>query len=163
MLSVFLLSCAKQESYPPAGNSTVKSDTEVSKERAKSLNEMERRQIEKWIGQQDRKFYIMPLNYWTDIADLSTRSKRADTEKITYAYEIYDFLGNRIYDKPKGYREVAMGKVPEVKPVEDALRYLKKNEETTLLLPSVLAYGTFGDGDRISNDLPLVIKLKITD
>ena len=36
------------------------------------------------------------------------------------------------------------------------------NEEITLLVPSVLAYGTYGDGDQIPYDMPLIIKLKLT-
>jgi FKBP-type peptidyl-prolyl cis-trans isomerase len=48
-----------------------------------------------------------------------------------------------------------------LKAVEDAVRFLNKGEEATLLVPSVLAFGTYGDDEKIPNDMPLIIKLKI--
>ena len=38
---------------------------------------------------------------------------------------------------------------------------MKKNEEVVLLVPSALAYGKNGDGDKKPNDLPLIIRLKL--
>jgi FKBP-type peptidyl-prolyl cis-trans isomerase len=46
-----------------------------------------------------------------------------------------------------------------LKAVENALRFIHDGEEVTLLVPSSLAYGTFGD-EKIDNDIPLIIKLK---
>jgi len=48
-----------------------------------------------------------------------------------------------------------------LKAIENALRYMKDGEEVTLLVPSSLAYGTFGDENKIDNDIPLIIKLKV--
>ena len=52
-------------------------------------------------------------------------------------------------------------KFEELKAVEDAVRYMKKGEQATLLVPSVLAFGTYGDDEKIPNDMPLIIKIKI--
>jgi len=38
---------------------------------------------------------------------------------------------------------------------------MKKGEQATLLVPSVLAFGTYGDDEKIPNDMPLIIKIKI--
>ncbi len=53
------------------------------------------------------------------------------------------------------------GHFEELSAVENALRYMKDGEEVTLLVPSALAYGTYGDEKKISNDIPLIIKLKV--
>ena len=45
--------------------------------------------------------------------------------------------------------------------IDDALKYTKSGEEVTLLVPSSLGYGTFGDQKKIDNDIPLIIKLKV--
>ena len=160
---IAVISCSKEQIvHAPAGMSEQQNALKVSKDRARGLNELERKQIESWISKQNEKFYPMPLNYWVNIENLHQRNPRKSDEKITYMYEISDFFGTKIYEKPKGYQEVTLAKFPnDIKAVEDALRFLKSSEEATLLVPSVLAYGTYGDGDRITHDLPLIIKLKV--
>ncbi|MBP7172851.1 MAG: FKBP-type peptidyl-prolyl cis-trans isomerase [Cloacibacterium sp.] len=161
LLCFILLSCSKSSQvYAPVGGLS-KDDMNVSKNRAKNLNQIERQQIQAWISSQSKKFYSMGLNYWVDIENLDQRSSRKDGEHISYQYDLYDFDEVKLYEKPKINREVVFGKFEELKAVEDALRYLNKGEEATLLVPSVLAFGTFGDNDQIPNDMPLIIKLKV--
>ena len=72
-----------------------------------------------------------------------------------------DFDGTKVYSQPKGFRDIPIGKVNDIKAVENAVTKLKTGEEATLLVPSALAFGPYGDGNKIGNDIPLIIKLKI--
>lgn len=163
LICFIAVSCSKEQVvHAPAGMSEQQNALKISKDRARGLNELERKQIESWISKQEQKYFPMPLNYWVNIENLHQRNQRKSDEKITYIYEISDFFGTKIYEKPKGYQEVTLERFPnDIKAVEDALRFLKPSEEATLLVPSVLAYGTYGDGNRITHDLPLIIKLKV--
>lgn len=163
LVVIGLVSCAKQQVHPPVGGVLSQKDLHVSRNRSKSLNELERQQIQDWIKQQQEKFYPMGLNYWVNKENLSQKPKRADGERVSYRYEIYDFDKVKLYEKPKVARDVYFGKFEEIKAVDDALRYLSPGEEVTLLVPSVLAFGTYGDNDKIPNDMPLIIKLKAID
>lgn len=165
VLSIFsLLGCAKHQTvHPPVGGVLGEKDLNISKNRAKNLNILERSQIEEWIKNQDKKFYPMGLNYWMDIENLERNPKKTDGEKISYRYDIYDFDKVKLYDKPKENHNVTLGKFEEIKAVEDALKYLRTDEEATLLVPSVLAFGTYGDNDKIPNDMPVIIKLKVLE
>lgn len=158
---LLLLSCAKSPHvHTPVGGLS-QDDLNISQNRAKQLNKIEREQISEWISQQNKKFYPTSLNYWTDIENLEQRNKKQDGELISFQYEIYDFDQTLLYQHPKVYKDVVLGKFEELDAIDNALRYLNKGEETTLLVPSVLAYGTYGDGDQIPHDMPLIIKLKI--
>lgn len=159
--SFLLSSCEKQPVYEAVGKPSENKDLEISKERAKNLNQKERSAIEEWIRQQNKTFYPMTLNYWADI-DLRKRSPAPKNQPISYQYDLYDFGNEKIYNKPIKKEEVLPGKYLELKSVEDAVKYLKNGEEVTLLVPSVLAYGTYGDGHKITNDIPLMIRLKKT-
>ena len=66
----------------------------------------------------------------------------------------------KLSENTKIVKNLQLGKFEELKAVEDALRYMEKNQEITLLIPSVLAFGTYGDNKNIPNDMPLIIKLK---
>ncbi|WP_277110747.1 FKBP-type peptidyl-prolyl cis-trans isomerase [Chryseobacterium taklimakanense] len=147
--------------HPLVGSVLSQKDLQVSKDRSRSLYELERKQIADWIAQQNKKYYVNGLGYWID-KDLSQNLKRKDGERLSYQYEIYDFDRVKIYDEPKTAKDVYLGKFEDLKAVDDALRYLKAGEEATLLVPSLLAYGTYGDNDKIPNDMPLIIKLTVT-
>lgn len=163
LISVILLcSCQKKEVvYAPVGQFKEEKQIDISKNRARQLNTIERSLIEEWIKKQKIQFYDMPLNYWIDIDKLYQRESRKKDHLISYEYEIYDFENNKIYLAPKTAEGVYVGHFNDLKAIEDATLYLKSGEEAMLLVPSVLAYGTYGDGDKIGTDVPLIIKLKM--
>lgn len=157
-----LLSCNRntQQVHPPVGGVLSKSDLDISRERMKNLNALERNQIQDWIGGQTVKFYPTQLNYWVNAEGFDKRERRQDESVISYSYDLYDFDQTKIYDQPVGRRDAKFGHFDELKAVENALRFIHDGEEVTLLVPSSLAYGTFGDEKKIENDIPLIIKLK---
>ena len=160
--SLMIIGCAQNnQAHPPVGGILSQEDLNISKNRAKNLNQTERIQIQDWINNQNEKFYPMSLNYWVNIENLSQKNRKADGEEISYQYVLYDFDNVKLYDSPKKNLNVQFGKFEDLKAVEDALRYLEKNQEATLLVPSVLAFGTYGDNDKIPNDMPLIIKIKV--
>ncbi len=149
------------QSHPPVGGILSQTDLDISKERMKNLNTQERRHIQEWINGQSVKYYSTQLNYWTSVEGLDKRKKRQDNSLISYSYDLYDFDQTKIYDQPIQRRDAKFGHFDELKAVENALRFMNDGEEVTLLVPSSLAYGTYGDEKKIDNDIPLIIKLKV--
>ena len=159
---LFLIGCVQnQQVHPPVGGILSEKDLNTSKNRAKNLNQVERTQIQEWIIDQQQKYYPMSLNYWVNIENLQQNRRKPDGEIISYEYDIYDFDWVKLYAKPKKNVNVQFGRFEELKAVEDVLRYLDKNQEAIVLVPSVLAFGTYGDNDKIPNDMPLIIKIKV--
>lgn len=162
IIGFLFVSCSKNaQVYTPVGGMS-NEEMGVSKNRAKQLNTIEREQIQEWISKQKEKFYPTQLNYWSNIENLEQRNKKQDGEQVSFQYELYDFDLQKFYEKPKVHKNAPLGKFEELDAIEDAIRYLNPDEEVTLLVPSVLAYGTYGDGDQIPYDMPLIIKLKLT-
>ncbi|ACU07798.1 hypothetical protein FIC_01350 [Flavobacteriaceae bacterium 3519-10] len=160
--SVLLIGCAQNsQTHPPVGGFLSEKDLEASKNRARYLNETERLQIEDWIKQQPEKYYPMSLNYWVNIENLQQNQRKTEGETVSYEYEIFDFDQVKLSSAPIRKTDVQFGKFEELKAVEDVLRYLDKGQSATLLVPSVIAFGTYGDNDKIPNDLPLIIRIKV--
>lgn len=157
-----IASCAKQNPVPSTDDQFMtESEMDVSKNRTKELNNLERTQIQDWINSQDVKYFPMGMNYWVNIENLDKKSRKNNGEKVSYQYDVYDFDRTKLYDKPFGNRDVMFGRFQEMDAVEDVIRYLNQGEEAEILVPSVLAYGTYGDGKKITNDMPLIIKVKV--
>ena len=160
--SFALIGCMKHApAHPPVGGILSEKDLDVSKNRSRNLNLIERNQIEDWIKNQDEAFFPMSMNYWVNDKELPNQIRKSNGESISYQYDIFDFDLVKLYETPKKNKEVIFGRFEELKPVEDALRYMKKNQEVTLLIPSALGFGTYGDNDQIDTDMPLIIKLKV--
>ena len=163
LLVLALFSCNRKapEVHPPVGGVLSQNDLDISKNRMKNLNTLERQQIQDWINGQNIEFYPTQLNYWTNIKGFDTRQRRPNESLISYRYELYDFDQTKIYDQPVTRNDARFGHFDELKAVENALRFIKDGEEVILLVPSSLAYGTYGDENKIDNDIPLIIKLKV--
>jgi FKBP-type peptidyl-prolyl cis-trans isomerase len=161
ILILGVMSCSKNaQTHPPIGGVLSKDDLNVSRERMKNLNTQERMHMQEWINNQPVKYYPTQLNYWVNTQGFDQRQRRQDNTLISYSYDLYDFDETKIYDQPIERKDAKFGHFDELKAVEDALRFIHDGEEVTLLVPSSLAYGTYGDEKKIDNDIPLIIKLK---
>ena len=159
---VLTAACAKQTPVQQPGELHLsESEMETSKNRTKDLNNLERTQIEDWIKFQEVKYYPMGMNYWVNIQNLDQQPRKNNGEIVSYQYHIYDFDRVKLYETPIANKNVQFGRFKELDAVEDVIRYLKKGEEAEILVPSVLAYGTCGDSKKITNDMPLIIKVKV--
>ena len=156
-----IIACNKPQVYQPVGGVLTPKDMQVSKNRARGLNEKERIQIKDWMAEQSERYYPATLNYWVNIPDFATRSAATDGTHVSYSYDLYDFSPSKIYDQSIVREDQIIGKSADLTAVQDAVKYLKKGEEATLLVPSVLAYGTYGDNKSIQNDVPLIIKIRM--
>lgn len=157
-----IVSCNRNNPVrPPVGGVLDKHDLETSRDRSKNLNLLERKQIQDWVNSQKIAYYPTQLNYWTNVDGFDKRERRQNEDLVTYSYDLYDFDENKIYDQPFTRENARFGHFEEIIAVENALRLMKSGEEVTLLVPSSLAYGTYGDQKKIDNDIPLIIKLKV--
>lgn len=156
------LACKKQEAFAPIGGEKKVTDLDVSKERNKIRNAQERKFIEDWIVKSKQTFFSTTENYWSSI-DFSNRKMINQAKLFSYEYELFDFNNEKIYPEKTIKDQVYPVKEREVLAVEDALMHMNKGEEATLLVPSVLAFGSKGDENKIPNDLPIIIKLKVND
>ncbi|WP_417429921.1 FKBP-type peptidyl-prolyl cis-trans isomerase [Halpernia sp.] len=162
LLTFCLISCSKNSQvHPPVGGLLSQKDLEISRNRSRDLNQNERNQIKSWIQNQNEKFYPMAMNYWVNKEDLISKPKKLDGTSVSYQYDIYDFDNVKLYPESVIKKNVQLGKFEDLKAVENVVRYLKSGEEATLLVPSVLAFGTYGDNKKIPSDLPVIIKIKV--
>lgn len=155
-----VIACSEAPVQKPVGALKQPDPLEISQQRARRLNIKERAQITDWIQQQDEKFYETPLNYWINIPHFNQRQPKPSGSKVVYSYDLYDFIPSKIYDKSI-IKHAVIGKNTDLRAVAHAVKYLHHGEKATLLVPSVLAYGTFGDNKYIQNDVPLIIKIEM--
>ena len=70
--------------------------------------------------------------------------------------------GSTVYDSDKdGIKEVIVEHSDEPAGLQEALQLMRHGGKANLIVPSHMAYGSIGDGDRIPGFSPLVYQLEI--
>ena len=81
---------------------------------------------------------------------------------MTYTYGVKDLNGNWIYSPKKTQEKNYYVEQEELFiGLREGLKLMKKGEKITFIFPSKLAYGYYGDGDRIGTDKPLIYQVTI--
>lgn len=157
-ICILSMSCKSPEARLPE---SVKSGSflKESAQRNKKLNEIERQKIQAIIdADKDREYIASESGFWyvynrkneTD----SITPKFGDTVNFDYAISqldgtpIYteDHLGNKTYVVDK--EELFTG-------LREGLKLMKPSENITFIFPSQIAYGYYGDENKIGTNVPL--------
>jgi len=81
---------------------------------------------------------------------------------VTFDYNVKDLNGNLIYSKEElATQEYPMDQKELFKGLREGLKLMKVGETVTFLFPSQLAYGYYGDRNRIGTNVPLVCEVTI--
>lgn len=102
------------------------------------------------------------LRYYIEEAgegDLIVKGNRVSLE-----YEVRFLNGKLVYSSDKdGIKTFVVGRGGVESGLEEAILFLRKNSVATIIIPSYLAHGMVGDGNRITQRATLVYKLKVID
>ncbi len=134
-----------------------------SQQNYKTLHAEEKIFIKEWIANHpENKFTETAQGFWLSISkDINTQNAKK-TDIILYDKQIEDFSGNVIYNfQEKENQKLVLGKSYEIRGVEYAMYNLSEGDEATLLIPSSLAYGLYGDEDKIGKNIPIIVHLKV--
>lgn len=83
-------------------------------------------------------------------------------DKVILDFETYSIAGELLYtSKEEGTKEIEIDKSNEIPALEEALKRMNNRSEAHLVIPSHLAYGVAGDGKKIRQRIPIVMKIKI--
>lgn len=83
---------------------------------------------------------------------------------VALKYDIRLLNGDLLYSSDnEGYKTFRVGRGGVESGLEEAILKLKKNSVSILIIPSHLAHGLIGDGNKIPPKAVLVYKLKVVD
>lgn len=86
--------------------------------------------------------------------------KKGDAVQLKYTLTLLD--GTMIGSSEKdGLKTVVIERSDETVGLQEALKLMHRGDKARLIIPSHLAYGSLGDGDRIPGFAPLVYVLEI--
>jgi FKBP-type peptidyl-prolyl cis-trans isomerase len=101
------------------------------------------------------------LRYWIYKKNKNAQ-KINEGDFVEIAYSLTLLTGDTIYtSSKKGLKSFVIGKRREIRGLEEGILLMKKDEQAKFIIPSHLAYGLPGDGDKIPKKASLVFDVKI--
>lgn len=159
-------SCKEPEPRKPI---SVKTGTfmEQSVERNKEILARERKLIKEIIEKDTLHSYHTPNNiywYYYNVKDSTQSYRLKENDVVLMSYNIRSFGNDTIYSfKDIGEREFKIDKEDYFPGLRTGIKLLKNGESATFLFPSTLAYGFYGDKNKIGANQPLISTIKVID
>lgn len=159
-------SCNEPEPRKPV---SVKTGTfmEQSVERNKEILARERKSIKEIIEKDTLHTYYTPNNiywYYYNVKDSTQSYRLKENDVVLMSYNIRSFSNDTIYSfKNIGERKFKIDKEDYFPGLRTGIKLLKKGESATFLFPSSLAYGFYGDKNKIGSNQPLISTIKVID
>ena len=83
-------------------------------------------------------------------------------EVVTLEYETFLLNGKKIYNSnDAGVKKFAVDQSEEIAGLHEAMKLMNHGSEAKLIIPSHLAYGAGGDGNKIKPYQPIIMKIKV--
>ncbi len=81
---------------------------------------------------------------------------------VTLSFQTFSINGELLYSSDKsGEKVMEIDKNNEIQALDEMLKMLNVGAEAHMVIPSHLAYGLAGDGDKIRQRIPIVMKIKV--
>ena len=83
---------------------------------------------------------------------------------VTLKYTTFLLTGDTVYTSDRdGLKRFKVDKSDEIAGLNEAVKMMRKGEKARLVIPSFLAYGVAGDGERIRGKVTLAMYVELVD
>lgn len=122
----------------------------------------ERERIESYIHRKNLSMQMSDLGIWYSILEEGKGARLTNGSSVSLEYTCSLLDGTLCYSSDKdGILNVVIGRSEIATGLDEALRMMKLGTDAMIILPSNLAYGLVGDGDRIPSRAALFYKIKV--
>jgi len=165
LLFSFLLSCNNTTPTGVIQNSTAKSDeTNPFILGNQKIVELENEDIELFLKRYPWEVKQTDTGLRYEITKKGIGKNIGVGEAVTLEYQTCLLSGEKIYDsKDVGIKQFVVERSEEIAGLHEAVKLLNKGAEARLIIPSHLAYGATGDGNKIKQYQTIIMKIVVSD
>lgn len=165
LLTVFCLSAChnKQTGEVVTSNKEEKVDKDAPYvEGNKKILQWENEEIALFIKRYGWKMTKTGTGLYVEILSQGSGDTYKEGDKVTMNYHTYLLSGESVYDSATdGVKEFTVGRSEEITALHEAVQLMNPGTKARLVIPSYLAYGVAGDGDRINGRLPIAMTVEL--
>jgi FKBP-type peptidyl-prolyl cis-trans isomerase len=163
LIPLFLLSCNNPAPTGVIQNSSTKTEeTNPFILGSQKIVELENEDIELFLKRYPWKMKQTNTGLRYEITSEGKGKNIEAGESVTLKYRTFLLTGEEIYNSDDaGAKQFVVDKSEEIAGLHEAVKLTKKGAEARLIIPSHLAYGVAGDGNKIKPYQTIIMKIKI--
>ena len=162
-----LAACGDQK----ATGSVVSSSEEVKEdedapyvEGNKNIMRRENEEMQMFIRRYGWKMQRTPTGLYVEVLESGDGELFKENDRVAMAYKTFLLSGEQIYSSDSsGVKVFMVNRSEEIDALHEAAQMLRPGAKARLVIPSYLAYGVAGDGDRIQGLQPIVMEVRVLE
>lgn len=163
----FLAACGDQK----ATGSVVTSSEEVKEDKDapyvegnKNIMRRENEEMQMFIRRYGWKMQRTPTGLYVEVLESGDGELFKENDRVAMAYKTFLLSGEQIYSSDSsGVKVFMVNRSEEIDALHEAAQMLRPGAKARLVIPSYLAYGVAGDGDRIQGLQPIVMEVRVLE
>ena len=167
LFSCALFSCHRQN----ATGSVIVSADETKMEKSdpyvegnKNIMRRENEEIQMFVKRYGWDMQRTPTGLYIEIMEPGDGKLYKENDPVTVEYRTFLLSGEMVYCSDSlGEKHFVVNRSEEIDALHEAVQLLRPGAKARLVIPSYLAYGVAGDGDRIRGLQPIVMEIKIIE
>ena len=105
-----------------------------------------------------------PTGLYIEVLSPGNGELYKENDPVTLEYRTFLLSGEMIYCSDSlGMKHFVVNRSEEIDALHEAVQLLRPGARARLVIPSYLAYGVAGDGDRIQGLQPVMMEIKISE
>jgi FKBP-type peptidyl-prolyl cis-trans isomerase len=162
-----LTSCHRQNAtgsvvVSSEGEKTEKDDPYV--EGNKNIMRRENEEIQMFVRRYGWEMQRTPTGLYIEVLNPGKGELYKENDPVTLEYRTFLLSGEMIYCSDSlGTKHFVVNRSEEIDALHEAVQLLRPGAQARLVIPSYLAYGVAGDGDRICGLRPIMMEITLLE
>lgn len=128
----------------------------------KRIIHLENEEIEMFIQRYGWKMEKTGTGLYIQILDEGRGDLIREDDMVHLQYQTFLLSGEKLYDsREDGEKVFKVAKSEEINGLHEAVRMLRPGGKARLVIPSYMAYGVAGDGDKVNGREPVVMIIEV--
>ena len=167
LFSCALFSCHRQNT---TGSVVASSEGEKSEkddpyvEGNKNIMRRENEEIQMFVKRYGWDMQRTPTGLYIKVLEPGTGALYKENDPVNLEYRTFLLSGEMIYCSDSlGVKHFVVNRSEEIDALHEAVQLLRPGAKAQLVIPSYLAYGVAGDGDKIRGLQPIMMEITVSD
>ena len=130
----------------------------------KNIMRRENEEIQMFVKRYGWEMQRTPTGLYIEVREPGRGELYKENDPVTLEYRTFLLSGEMIYCSDSlGVKQFVVNRSEEIDALHEAVQLLRPGAQARLVIPSYLAYGVAGDGDRIRGLHPIMMEIKLLE